>query len=312
VAAAEPPPAVRSPGHDDAILPIESRRLRAYLELLRPANVATALADVLAGYALTGLAPARALGWLLLSTACLYAGGIVLNDVFDRRLDAVERPERPIPSGRIRASTAAALGASLLGAGVVAAGQATVAGAVVAAAIVAAVLCYDAVTKPMTIVGPVNMGLCRGLNLVLGLAAAPAAIRVHWPLALIPWIYIVGVTVVSRGEVAGGTKRAAAIALGVVDVSLVALVWVATLGPGSPATAVVLLLILGWRIVPPFIEAWREPGPTHARCAVRAGVLSLVLVDAVIAAAYAGMIWGLAVLGTALAAGWLARLFAVT
>jgi 4-hydroxybenzoate polyprenyltransferase len=286
--------------------------LRAYLELLRPANVATALADVLAGYALTGLAPARALGWLLLSTACLYAGGIVLNDVFDRRLDAVERPERPIPSGRIGASAAATLGASLLAAGVLAAGQATGAGAIVAAAIVGAVLAYDAVTKPMAIVGPINMGLCRGLNLVLGLAAAPAAIRLHWPLALIPWVYIVGVTVVSRGEVAGGTKRAAAIALGLVDVSLVALVGVTTIGPGSPATAAVLLLILGWRIVPPFVEAWREPGPAHARRAVRAGVLSLALVDAVIAAAYAGMIWGLAVLGTALAAGWLARLFAVT
>jgi 4-hydroxybenzoate polyprenyltransferase len=286
--------------------------LRAYLELLRPANVATALADVLAGYALTGLAPAGALAWLLVSTACLYAGGIVLNDVFDRRLDAVERPERPIPSGRVRTSAAATLGAVLLGVGVIAAGQATPAGAIVAAAIVAAVLAYDAVTKPVAIVGPVNMGLCRALNLVLGMAAAPAAIRAHWPLALIPWVYIVGVTVVSRGEVAGGTRGAAGVALGLVDLSLVALVGVTTLGPGSQATAAVLLLILGWRIVPPFVEAWREPGPAHARRAVRAGVLSLVLVDAVIAAAYAGMIWGLAVLGTALAAGWLARLFAVT
>jgi 4-hydroxybenzoate polyprenyltransferase len=286
--------------------------LRAYLEILRPANVATALADVLAGYALTGLAPSSSLAWLLASTACLYAGGIVLNDVFDRRIDAVERPERPIPSGRIRTSTAATLGAGLLGVGVLAASQATGAAALMAAAIVAAVLSYDAVTKPMAIVGPINMGLCRGLNLVLGMAAAPAAIRLHWPLALIPWIYIVGVTVVSRGEVAGGTKRAAAIALGLVDLSLVALVVVTMIGPGSPATAAVFLLILGWRIVPPFVEAWRDPQPAHARRAVRAGVLSLVLVDAVIAAAYAGMIWGLAVLGTALAAGWLARLFAVT
>ena len=41
-------------------------------------------------------------------------------------------------------------------------------------------------------------------------------------------------------------------------------------------------------------------------------MLSLVLLDAVIAAAYAGMIYSLAVLATALLAGWLARLFAVT
>ena len=73
---------------------------RGYLELVRPANVATALADVLAGYAVAGLGN-PGLGWLLLSTACLYAGGVVLNDVFDRDLDRIERPERPIPSGRV-------------------------------------------------------------------------------------------------------------------------------------------------------------------------------------------------------------------
>ena len=38
-----------------------------------------------------------------------------LNDVFDRHVDAVERPERPLPSGRVAASHAAALGAGLGG-----------------------------------------------------------------------------------------------------------------------------------------------------------------------------------------------------
>src|SRR5215213_5958422 len=63
--------------------------LRAVLQLLRPANVATALADVLAGFALAGLGNRSALPWLLLATAALYAGGIVLNDVFDRELDRI-------------------------------------------------------------------------------------------------------------------------------------------------------------------------------------------------------------------------------
>ena len=88
--------------------------LRACLQLLRPANVATALADVLAGFAIAGLGNRAALPWLLLATAALYAGGIVLNDVFDREVDRLERPERPIPSGRIRTAHAAALGAGLL------------------------------------------------------------------------------------------------------------------------------------------------------------------------------------------------------
>ena len=107
---------------------------RGYLELVRPANVATALADVLAGYAVAGLGNPRALGWLLLSTACLYAGGVVLNDVFDRDIDRAERPERPIPSGRVSARAAASLGGGLLAFGVLAASLATAGAAVVAAA----------------------------------------------------------------------------------------------------------------------------------------------------------------------------------
>ena len=83
------------------------------LELLRPANVVTALADVLAGFAIADLGNPLALPWLLLSTASLYGGGVVLNDFFDRALDAVERPERPIPSGRVRPQAAAACGAIL-------------------------------------------------------------------------------------------------------------------------------------------------------------------------------------------------------
>ena len=78
--------------------------LRGYLELLRPPNVMTAVADVLAGYAVAGLSNWAALPWLLGATACLYAGGVVLNDFFDRHLDARERPERPLPSGRVPAA----------------------------------------------------------------------------------------------------------------------------------------------------------------------------------------------------------------
>src|SRR5699024_7457278 len=86
-------------------------QLRAYGELMRPANIVTAFADILAGFAAVGGAIAvsgwslsadpAGLGWLLLSTFGLYGGGVVLNDVFDADLDATERPERAIPSGRV-------------------------------------------------------------------------------------------------------------------------------------------------------------------------------------------------------------------
>ena len=177
-----------------------------WLQLLRPANVVTALADVLAGYAVAGFPDHRALAWLLGATACLYAGGIVLNDVFDRDLDRVERPERPIPSGRVGAAAAARLGGALLTLGIVAASLANPTAGVVAALTAGCVLLYDAWGKRQRFIGPVNMGLCRGLNLLLGVAAAPAVLPSAWLLAVFPVTYIAAVTALSRGEVHGGRR----------------------------------------------------------------------------------------------------------
>jgi 4-hydroxybenzoate polyprenyltransferase len=286
--------------------------MRAILQLLRPANVVTALADVLAGAAAAGLVFPGRIGWLLGSTCCLYAGGVVLNYVFDRRIDAVERPERPIPSGRIGAGPAGVLGTALLGAGVLLAVPASTQAAGVAAAIVCAVVLYDGWSKHHAVLGPVNMGACRGLTLVLGLAAVPGGLAARWPLMFIAWTYIAAVTVVSRGEVLGGSRRVGTLSLGLLAAVLAALVGVSIAGPAHPAPPLVLTLWLAWRVLPPFRAARERPDPAVIRTAVRAGVLSLVLLDAVIASAYAGMIYGLAVLATALLAFGLARQFAVT
>jgi hypothetical protein len=76
-------------------------------------------------WAVAGLGNARALPWLAGASACLYAGGVVLNDFFDRKVDVVERPERPLPSGRVPPAHAAWLGSVLLSLGILSAGMAT-------------------------------------------------------------------------------------------------------------------------------------------------------------------------------------------
>ena len=80
--------------------------LLTWLQLMRLPTVFTALSNILCGFLIThplkvDELPLQKELWLLLgSTIGLYLGGMVLNDVFDAKLDAVERPERPIPSGR--------------------------------------------------------------------------------------------------------------------------------------------------------------------------------------------------------------------
>jgi 4-hydroxybenzoate polyprenyltransferase len=284
-----------------------------WLTLLRPANVVTAAADVLAGAAVAGISSAGRLAWLVLGSMCLYAGGIVLNDYFDRTIDAVERPERPIPSGRISPGTARNFGTLLLGAGVAASAMAGAASAVVAAAVAAAVLLYDSASKRHPFLGPVTMGSCRALNLMLGMTIQAGALAEHGWLASLPLAYIAGVTVLSRGEVAGGKRPVAAVALVLVGAVTGTGAWLALRAP-SPAAwwAAALTIGLAARVLPAYWRAWRDPSAGPIRAAVRRGVLSLVLLDAVIAAAYADIMVSLAVLATAFLAGWLARLFAVT
>jgi 4-hydroxybenzoate polyprenyltransferase len=235
---------------------------------------------------------------------------VVLNDVFDRKLDRVERPERPIPSGRVSTPRAGALGGSLLAVGVVSGAVASLAAGAVALAIALLVLLYDAWGKRRAPVAPLNMALCRALNLMLGVAAVPAALSGAWSIAAVPLLYIYAVTVLSRGEVHGGSTRAASSALIILVTAIGALLLVVI--PTGEYAAAVLAGAVVWRVVPPFVAARRQPSPQTIRAAVKRGILSLILVDAAIAAGFAGPRYAVVILVTGLVAGWLARRFAVT
>ena len=95
--------------------------VRAYLQLMRFPAVFTAMADVFLGFTLNRVRFTEApwdLGLLVLASSCLYLAGMVLNDVFDRQIDAQERPRRPIPSGRVSVQSAMTVGAMLMLAGI--------------------------------------------------------------------------------------------------------------------------------------------------------------------------------------------------
>jgi 4-hydroxybenzoate polyprenyltransferase len=287
-------------------------RIRAWLELTRPANVLTAVTDGLTGFAISGLENWQGLPWLLAATSGLYAGGVVLNDFFDRATDAQERPERPIPSGRVSPAAAACLGAGCLGLGVLAAFRVNPTAGMLAAAIAVSVLAYDAWGKHYALLGPANMGLCRGLNLMLGMAAAPESLSGHWWLGGLSFLYICGVTALSRGEVHGGKRPVAIFSLTAIGTVLAGVGAVAVLSGEHTIWALALAAVLGWRVIPPFYEAVRQPESRIIRNAVRTGVLSLGILDAALAAAYAGPLYGTLVVAVSLLALGLARLFAVT
>ena len=301
-----------------------TNRGMAYLQMMRPANIVTAWADILAGYAAAGLVGAGDLNsvyslfWLLLATTGLYGGGVVFNDVLDAELDAKERPERPIPSGRSSAQEGVFLGTGLLTIGIMAAAQVSLLSAGIATAIALAALLYDSVGKHHILIAPLNMGLCRGGNLLLGVSALPIMVQERLYLAAIPILYITAITLISRGEVHGGSRIAGFISLGLLALVCGGLIELSPMsGAGAVSSYEVSLMLpfgVFWAmsVFPAFMNATREPSPELIRIAVRSGVISLIALDSAIAAGFSHWMYGLVILSLLPLSRLLAKQFAVT
>jgi 4-hydroxybenzoate polyprenyltransferase len=252
------------------------------------------------------------LSMLLVATTGLYGGGVVFNDVFDASLDAEERPERPIPSGRVSRSAAAWFGAVWLVIGILAAATVSMASAVIAILVAIGALTYDAYSKHRPLLGPLNMGLCRGGNLLLGVSIVPAMLGDRWFLAALPVLYIAAITAISQGEVHGGRSRTGWIAVGLMGLVAVCLLGLELLPSFAVWKAAPFLIVLLVQVGPPFVRAAQQPAPARIRTAVRAGILALITLNATLTAGFAGWIAGLVVLLLLPLSLALARLFAVT
>ncbi|HEX5540388.1 MAG TPA: UbiA family prenyltransferase [Micromonospora sp.] len=179
-------------------------RLRDLAELVRAPAALSVPGDVVAGAAAAGTLGARTAG-LAGASICLYWAGMAANDWADRDLDAVERPERPIPSGRISARTALGVAAGLTAAGVAVAGLTGGRRALaIAGPLAAAVWAYDIKAKG-TPAGPPVMAVCRGLDVLLG--ASGGRPRKALPAALAVAAHTYTVTELSRREVSGADRR---------------------------------------------------------------------------------------------------------
>lgn len=295
-----------------------NRFLKGYLQLMRPANLPTAAADIFAGAAIAGFfvaAPfaiflATSLGFLVLSSVFLYAGGVVLNDVFDYKLDAIERPERPIPSGLISLKSAAIFGSVLLLIGVILAFYENPLSGCIATALAISIVLYDAFSKKYGFLGPLNMGFCRSLNLLLGMSVLGEI--VNWWFAIIPLMYIFAITLISRGEVHGDNKNHIIWAGILYALVIFGVVSVVLLETDQILQTIPFLILFAFLIFKPLVGAYRSNSPGNIKKAVIAGVLSLIVLDAVLATGFSIWWYGLLILLLLPLSMLLSKLFAVT
>lgn len=274
-------------------------RLFQWLRLLRLPTVFTAVSNILSGYfvstrerSLPALAASPELWILLISGAGLYLGGMVLNDVFDAELDARERPERPIPSGRISRAAAAVFGSLLLVTGVAAAGAADVTSATgssstrIACFLAVAIVLYDAVLKS-TVLGPLGMGTCRFLNIMLGASCAGGTAAVWSPPQLIMatalGVYVFGVTWFARNE-AGDSSRStllAGLSIALAGIGINAWLALKDFAVRSPAAgAAIALALIAANVSFRCVRAIQSNQPVILQKTVGFMLLNIIFMDA--------------------------------
>jgi 4-hydroxybenzoate polyprenyltransferase len=288
--------------------------LLGYARLMRPANLPTAAADILAGAAIAGAITStfQLLSPLILlttSSICLYAGGVVLNDVFDLLIDRTERPERPIPSGLIKRQFAAFFGSALLFAGILLAFSTSSTSGFLALLLAGFIVLYDGIAKKHGFLGPLTMGLCRGLNLLLGMSVLSLT---QWEIGLVPVAYIFAITLISRGEVHGDNKNHLLYAAILYALVIAAIVFITPDLQDNFLQVALFLIAFAFMIYRPLLNAFQVNSPGNIKKAVISGVLGLVLMDAALASAFAPWWFGLlVVLLLPLSIG-LSKVFSVT
>lgn len=282
------------------------KKLFGIIQLLRPANTLTAIADIWAGFAISGAVALTIhdvnirthlirLCLLTFSTIGLYAGGTVLNDYFDADLNRISRPEMPISSGLVSRKTAMILGFILICTGMVLAFFAGATSGFIAVAVAFLIVFYNVYGKYNSITGPISMGLCRGSNLLLGISFIPQAIGFNFIVVLIPVVFIAAITSLSRYETQGGNRLGIQLAAWLYFLVICYLVTMSVLNNLFLQT-VPFIAVLFYLSFKPITIAFMLPTLQNVESAVRWGILSLVVLNAALAAAFSGFIPGIIIL----------------
>lgn len=253
--------------------------------LVRLPAVLSVPGDVLLGAAASGNRLRPRTVALATSSGLLYLAGMALNDWADREVDARERPQRPIPSGRVTPAFALGLAAGLTAAGVALSARAGGCSSLaVSLPLAGAVWAYDLALKS-TAAGPAAMAACRALDVLVGAGAGQLVPAL--PAAGVIGAHTLMLTTVSRHEVDGagpGVARRALATTAAVAGAAGALAW--SRGRGRPSgvarlgAAGALLVAYTTSLVKAEVAAVRDPSPAHLQRVVGTGVLGLMPLQA--------------------------------
>ncbi|MEG3224936.1 MAG: geranylgeranylglycerol-phosphate geranylgeranyltransferase [Methanobacteriales archaeon Met13] len=141
--------------------------MNAYLEILRPANALMAVIAILLMAIISGNFTLAVLLAALVVFIVTGAGNAI-NDYFDHRIDAINKPERPIPSGRISLKTTLIYSISFFIIGIIIAFVISLTLGIIAFLSSLLMIWYAHSLKRMRIIGNLSISFLTGLCFVFG------------------------------------------------------------------------------------------------------------------------------------------------
>jgi geranylgeranylglycerol-phosphate geranylgeranyltransferase len=173
-----------------------TERARGCLELTRPGNAVAAglLTFTGAFVAVEGPLPLASVVAAIVATVAATAAGNAVNDYFDRDVDAINRPDRPIPRGAVTARESLVFSGLLFLVAVAAAVTLPLVALAIAVVNLLALVAYTNLFKGTPGAGNVVVAYLTGSTFLFGSAAVGAG----FPTAVVVLFLLAGVATLTR------------------------------------------------------------------------------------------------------------------
>lgn len=267
--------------------------MKSYFQLVRFPGIFTAFSNILLGFFLYS---EFFVDWfnlfpLLAASGFLFLAGMTLNDYFDYNIDKNERPDRPLPSGKISRKAALYLGITLFVAANISASFVGFQAVMISVIITILILAYDIKLKSIKIIGILNLSSIRFLNVILGSSIVLFNFEIIWisiPIA----IFVAGISTLAKTESSIYPRKAKITNL-VLVLFTISYVIVLTYDTGFTHWLIlgmfVIVNYLPWMVI-------KEKSSKTTQKIVTIQLLSIPILDAILVMAFSNVVFAIVTL----------------
>lgn len=279
--------------------------IKDYLVLVRLPNLFTLPSNIL-----VGMATVSSLAFTLTSftqflllvtiSVLLYCVGIVLNDLYDFDIDKKERPNRPLPSGKISRRSAIVLVAIFSTIALILSVQVSFSTLVISSILFSVIFGYDKYLKN-THAGPFTIASARVMNILLGTSVSLRSVDSYSQIVtltfvlIITFVYVSLIGFISRYEVHGFSDNTKLLLPRAIVATVISSIILFSLMGFFKLESLIILSLFSFIMIISFSRIYRRDSGRTQRI-VRNMILSIIVLDSTFLTGIIGIELGLVVL----------------